>query len=224
MVNSVLDGEIEIGDGGKLEHAAEVQDAGGLLGRKAGKVVEIFGEGVLVELEDVSRGDAAFGAGDVVEVERAGDDAVVEAVLGGGNVPGDFGGAAGLRVRAIVGVGGGDGGDDGAGGAVLVFDGRELVLEEKRGLLGIHGDHLGVTSMGVADKLLVVVDARAGKVGTRAEWGIQRSTVDSLQLTAKMIGPHGRGVELVGPEGIHPCFWERVRKVLGRQGIGVLRK
>ncbi len=34
VVDGVLDAEIEIGDGGKLEHAAEVHDAGGLLGGK----------------------------------------------------------------------------------------------------------------------------------------------------------------------------------------------
>ena len=149
VVDSVLDAEIEIGDGGKLEHAAEVHDFGGSLGGETGEVVEILGEGVGVPLEDIFLGDAAFGAGDSVEVERAGEDGVVEAVLGGGDVPGDFGCASGLRVGAIVGVGGGDGGDDAAGGAVLVLDGRQLVLKEKGGLLGSHGDHLGFTSVGV---------------------------------------------------------------------------
>ena len=144
----MLDGEIEIGDGGQLEHAAEVQDAGRLLGGEAGEVVEILGEGVFVKFQDVLAGDAAFGAGDVVKVEGAGDDTAVDTVLKGGDVPGDFGGAAGLRVGAIVGVGSGNGGDDRAGCAVLVFDGRKLILEEKRGLLGSHWDHLGVTSVG----------------------------------------------------------------------------
>jgi hypothetical protein len=170
-VDGVLDAEIEIGDGGQLEHAAEVHDAGGVLGGKAGEVVEILGEGVGVPLEDVFRGDAAFGAGDGVEVERAGNDAAVEAVLGGSHVPGDFGGAAGLQVGAIVGIGGGDGGDNGAGGTVLVFDRREIVLEEKCGLLGSHGDHLGVTSIGVVDGLLEYVDARRGGVGTGGKGG-----------------------------------------------------
>ena len=142
VVDGVLDAEIEIGNGWKLERAAEVQDAGGVLGGEASKVVEILGKGVGVKLKDVVAGNATFGAGDRVEVEGARDDAAVEAVLGSGDVPGDFGGAAGLRVGAIVGVGSGDGGDDGSGGEVFVFDGREIVLKQKGGLLGSHGDHL----------------------------------------------------------------------------------
>jgi len=67
-------------------------------------------------------------------------------VLGGDYVPSEIDGSLGVGVGAIVGVGGGDGGDDAAGGAVLIFDGRQLVLQEKGGLLGSHGDHLGFTS------------------------------------------------------------------------------
>ena len=95
MVDSVLDREIQIGDGRKLEHSAEIDDFGGLLEREAGEIVEILSEGVGVELQDVFAGDAAFGARDVVEVERASQDGVVEAVLGSDDVPGDFGGTAG---------------------------------------------------------------------------------------------------------------------------------
>src|SRR5262249_26686124 len=146
MVDAVANAEIEIGHGGKLEESTEVDDPGGLLTGEARQFVKVARKAFVVPAENVDRCDAALGPRDIVEVEGAINDAAIETVFGGGDVPGDFGGAAGLGIRAVVGVDRGDGANDAGGGAVLVLDGRKLVLQEERGLFGGKGDHQEVTS------------------------------------------------------------------------------
>jgi len=141
MVDGVTKAEVKESDGGKLEGPAEINNFGGLFASESREPFKIFGEGFFVPFGDAVDGESGGGAGDGVEVEGAGDDAAIETMLGGGDVPSELDGGLRLRVGAIVGVGGGDGGDDGAGGAVLVLHRGKLVLQKERGLIWRDGIH-----------------------------------------------------------------------------------
>ena len=121
VMDGMPDGELRIDDGGKLHESAEIDDFDELLAGEFGDAIDICVEGIIEPRGDAGGIFNGFGAMVGGEVKTASRDAFQEAMLGGGDVPGEFESGLGKRLGAKIAIIEGNGFDNFFGDSVFAF-------------------------------------------------------------------------------------------------------